>query len=323
MRFHLVTGGAGFIGSHIVEELVGRGEKVRVLDNFLTGKRENIAPFLDGVELIEGDIRDAAVCRQAVEGVDDVLHQAALPSVPRSVENPLLAHDINVNGTLNMLRASLEARVGRFVFASSSSVYGDNARLPQREGEEGSVLSPYALNKKVDELYSSLFYRLYGLKTIALRYFNVFGPRQDPLSQYAAAVPLFITRFLAGKSPTIFGDGEQSRDFTYVANVVEANLRALDAPSEAVGEAFNIACGDPTTVNALAVNIKRLTAASAEPVYAPPRPGDIRHSFADISKAGRLLGYVPVTSFRDGLAETVRWYQDRSRHEPGTPPAAI
>jgi nucleoside-diphosphate-sugar epimerase len=312
MRFHLVTGGAGFIGSHIVEEFVARGEKIRVLDNFLTGKRENIAPFLDRIELIEGDIRDPAVCRLAVEGVDDVLHQAALPSVPRSIENPVLSHDINVNGTLNMLRAALEAKVERFVFASSSSVYGDDARLPQKEGQEGNVLSPYALSKKVDEMYGSLFYKLYGLKTIALRYFNVFGPRQDPFSQYAAAVPLFITRFLAGQSPTIFGDGEQSRDFTFVANVVEANRRALDAPAEALGQVFNIACGEPMTVNTLAGDIKRLTAASADPVYAPPRPGEIRHSLADISKAGRLLGYAPVRSSRDGLAETVRWYRGRS-----------
>jgi len=211
-----------------------------------------------------------------------------------------------------MLRAALEAKAGRFVFASSSSVYGDDARLPQKEGQEGNVLSPYALGKKVDEMYGSLFYKLYGLKTIALRYFNVFGPRQDPFSQYAAAVPLFITRFLAGQSPTIFGDGEQSRDFTYVDNVVEANLRALDAPAGALGEVFNIACGEPMTVNTLAGDIKRLTAATADPVYAPARPGEIRHSLADVAKAGRLLGYAPVRSSRDGLAETVRWYQGRS-----------
>ncbi len=204
MRFHLVTGGAGFIGSHIVEELLARGERVRVLDNFLTGKRENLAPFLDRLELIEGDIREPAVCRRAVEGVDDVLHQAALPSVPRSIENPVLANEINVSGTLNMLWASREAKVKRFVFASSSAVYGDETRLPQREGQEGNVLSPYALGKKAGEMYCSLFYKLYGLGTVALRYFNVFGPRQDPLSQYAAAVPLFITRFLSGQSPTIY-----------------------------------------------------------------------------------------------------------------------
>ncbi|OGD22808.1 MAG: Vi polysaccharide biosynthesis protein VipB/TviC [Candidatus Aminicenantes bacterium RBG_16_63_16] len=312
MRFHLVTGGAGFIGSHIVEELVRRGDRVRVLDNFLTGKRDNIAPFLDRIELLEGDIRDSDACRRAVEGVDDVLHQAALPSVPRSIENPVLSHDINVNGTLNLLRASLEAKVGKFVFASSSSVYGDERRLPQIEGQEGNVLSPYALGKKVGEMYGSLFFKLYGLKTISLRYFNVFGPRQDPFSQYAAAVPLFVTKFFSGQSPTIFGDGEQSRDFTFVANVVEANLRALDAPPDASGEVFNIACGERLSVNALAAEIKRLTAATAAPVHAGPRPGEIRHSFADISKAARLLGYTPLRSLRDGLAETVQWYRGRS-----------
>lgn len=312
MKSHLVTGGAGFIGSHIVEKLAGLGEKVRVLDNFLTGKRENIAPFMDRIELVEGDIRDMAVCRRAVQGVDGVLHQAALPSVPRSIENPVLVHDINVSGTLNLLWASHEAKVRRFVFASSSSVYGDNTRLPQKEGQEGMPLSPYALGKRVGETYCSLFTRLYGLETVALRYFNIFGPRQDPFSQYAAAVPLFITKVLGGESPTIFGDGEQSRDFTYVANVVEANLRALDAPAEAAGEAFNIACGERTTVNALAREINRLAGASLDPSHADPRPGDIRHSFADITKATRLLRFAPCRSFRDGLVETVRWYQERS-----------
>jgi UDP-N-acetylglucosamine 4-epimerase len=312
MEFYLVTGGAGFIGSHIAEELVGRGQKVRILDNFLTGKRENIAPFLGSVELIEGDIRDREVCRRAVRGVDAVLHQAALPSVPRSIENPLLVHDINVTGTLNLLWAAVEARVGRFVFASSSSVFGDDPRLPQKEGQEGKPLSPYALGKRAGEMYCSLFSRLYGLETIALRYFNVFGPRQDPLSQYAAAVPLFITKTLSGEGPTIFGDGEQSRDFTFVANVVEANMRSLDAPAGAVGEAFNIACGERTTVNALAQEIGRLLGTTLDPAHVAPRPGDIRHSFADITKAGRLLRFAPRKSFREGLAETVRWYQGRN-----------
>jgi UDP-N-acetylglucosamine 4-epimerase len=312
MKFYLVTGGAGFIGSHIAEELVGRGQKVRILDNFLTGKRENIAPFLGSVELIEGDIRDREVCRRAVRGVDAILHQAALPSVPRSIENPLLVHDINVTGTLNLLWAAVEARVGRFVFASSSSVFGDDPRLPQKEGQEGKPLSPYALGKRAGEIYCSLFSRLYGLETIALRYFNVFGPRQDPLSQYAAAVPLFITKTLSGEGPTIFGDGEQSRDFTFVANVVEANMRSLDAPAGAVGEAFNIACGERTTVNALAQEIGRLLGTTLDPAHVAPRQGDIRHSFADITKAGRLLRFAPRKSFREGLAETVRWYQGRN-----------
>jgi UDP-N-acetylglucosamine 4-epimerase len=312
MKFYLVTGGAGFIGSHIAEELVGRGHRVRILDNFLTGKRENIATVLDRLELIEGDIRDLEVCRRAVRGVDGVLHQAALPSVPRSIENPLLVHDINVTGTLNLLWASLEGGVGRFVLASSSSVYGDDTRLPQKEGQEGNVLSPYAVGKRAAEMYCSLFSRLYGLQTIALRYFNVFGARQDPRSEYAAAIPLFITRALSGEGQTIFGDGEQTRDFTYVANVVEANLRSLDAPAEAAGEAFNIACGERTTVNALAQEISRLVGNNLDPAHVAPRPGDIRHSFADIRKAARLLGFVPGTGFREGLAETVRWYQGRS-----------
>ncbi len=276
MGFHLVTGGAGFIGSHIVEELLTRGERVRVLDNFLTGKRENLAPFLDRIELIEGDIREPAACRRAVDGVDDVLHQAALPSVPRSIENPVLSNEISVNGTLNMLWASREAKVKRFVFASSSSVYGDETAPAAKRGKEGNVLSPYALGKKAGEMYCSLFRKLYGLGTVALRYFNVFGPRQDPLSQYAAAVPLFVTRFLSGQGPTIFGDGEQSRDFTYVANIVEANLRALDAPEAALGEVFNIACGQPMTVNSLADEIKRLTAAAASHRCMPNRRAPAR-----------------------------------------------
>ena len=312
MRTHLVTGGAGFIGSHLVEELLARGERVRVLDNFLTGKRENIAPFLDRIELIEGDIRDPEACRRAVEGVDAVLHQAALPSVPRSIENPVLSNEINISGTLNMMWAARSAGVRRFVFASSSSVYGDEARLPQQEGREGNVLSPYALGKKTNEMYGSLFHRLYGLGTVALRYFNVFGPRQDPLSQYAAVVPLFITKFLGNESPAIFGDGEQSRDFTYVANVVEANLLAVEAPAESLGEAFNIACGRPLTVNALAAEIRRLTGATADPLHVAARTGDIRYSLADISKAARLLRYAPKRSLADGLLETVAWYRAKA-----------
>jgi nucleoside-diphosphate-sugar epimerase len=312
MGSYLVTGGAGFIGSHLVEELVRRGQRVRILDNFLTGKRENIAPFIDKIELIEGDVRDPEACRRSLQGVDGILHQAALPSVPRSIENPVLVHDINVTGTLNLLWASRDAQVKRFVFASSSSVYGDDARLPQKEGLEGRPLSPYALGKRFGESYCSLFFRLYGLETIALRYFNVFGPRQDPASQYAAAVPLFITKILSGERPLIFGDGEQSRDFTYVANVVDANLGALDAPAAAAGQAFNIACGARTTVNDLARDINGLAGVSLEPVHGEPRPGDIRHSFADITKARTLLRYAPGWSFRDGLSETVRWYKGRS-----------
>jgi nucleoside-diphosphate-sugar epimerase len=308
---YLVTGGAGFIGSHIVEELVRRGEKVRVLDNFITGKRENIAAFRDLIELIEGDIRNLKTCRQALGGVDYVLHQAALPSVPRSIEDPLLTNEINVKGTLNLLLASHEAKVKRFVFASSSSVYGDDPNLPKKEGSEGIPLSPYAASKFVGEKYCQVFSEIYGLETISLRYFNIFGPRQDAFSQYAAAIPLFITKVLANESPEIFGDGEQSRDFTYVANAVEANLRAVEAPPEASGGVFNIACGERTTVNTLAREINKLVGISRGPIYAEPRLGDIRHSFADISKARRVLGFEPKVSFRLGLKKTVAWYRKR------------
>jgi nucleoside-diphosphate-sugar epimerase len=311
MKTYLVTGGAGFIGSHIAEELVRRGEKVRVLDNFITGKRENLAPFQNFIDLIEGDIRDLETCRRALRGTDYVLHQAALPSVPRSIEEPLLAHDINVNGTLNLLVASVEAKVKKFVFASSSSVYGDDPELPKREGIEGNPLSPYAVHKLVDEKYCRVFHEIYGLETVCLRYFNVFGPRQDPASQYAAAIPLFITQMMRGERPQIFGDGEQSRDFTHVANVVEANLRAIEAPEAAGGEVFNIACGERTTVNTLAREIAGLLGVSNQPAYTDPRPGDILHSFADIDKAGRILGFDPQVGFKQGLKKAVAWYRKR------------
>jgi nucleoside-diphosphate-sugar epimerase len=311
MKTYLVTGGAGFIGSHIAEELVRRGEKVRVLDNFITGKRENLAPFQNFIDLIEGDIRDLETCRRVLRGTDYVLHQAALPSVPRSIEEPLLAHDINVNGTLNLLVASIEAKVKKFVFASSSSVYGDDPELPKREGIEGNPLSPYAVHKLVDEKYCQVFHEIYGLETVCLRYFNVFGPRQDPASQYAAAIPLFITQMMRGERPQIFGDGEQSRDFTHVANVVEANLRAIEAPETAGGEVFNIACGERTTVNTLAREIAGLLGVSNQPAYTDPRPGDILHSFADIDKAGRILGFDPQVGFKQGLKKAVAWYRKR------------
>jgi UDP-N-acetylglucosamine 4-epimerase len=311
MKTYLVTGGAGFIGSHLSEELVRRGEKVRVLDSFITGKRENLAPFRSFVELIEGDIRDLETCQRALRGVNYVFHQAALPSVPRSIHEPLLANEINVNGTLNLLVASVEAKVKRFVFASSSSVYGDDPVIPKREGSEGTQLSPYAVHKLVGEKYCRVFHDIYGLETVCLRYFNVFGPRQDPFSQYAAAIPLFINLMMAGDRPQIFGDGEQSRDFTYVANVVEGNLRALEAPEEALGEVFNIACGERTTVNALFRDIGEILGVSIQPFYADPRPGDILHSCADIEKARRMLGFEPVVGFKQGLRRTTQWYKER------------
>ena len=311
MSIYLVTGGAGFIGSHIVEELVSRGESVRVLDNFMTGKRENIAPFLDEIDLIDGDICDLAVCRAAVKGVDYVLHQAALPSVPRSVENPIITHEINATGTLNLLTAARDEGVKSFVFASSSSVYGADPRMPKVEGEEGTLLSPYAVSKLAGEKYCQVFNELFEFNAICLRYFNVFGPRQDPSSQYAAAVPLFITRMMAGKQPVIYGDGEQSRDFTFVKNIVHANLLAAKA-HKAGGEVMNVACHDQITVNTLIDKIKTKLGVAMEPIYEPPRPGDIKHSFADIGKALRLIAYEPIVSFDEGLEKTIHWYSHPS-----------
>lgn len=310
MDKYLVTGGAGFIGSNITQELVKRGHAVRVVDNFITGKKENIASFLDDIELIEGDIRDYETCRRALEGVDFVLHQAALPSVPRSIKDPLLTNEINIKGTLNLLLASRDTGVKRFVFASSSSVYGDDPNLPKKEGTLGNPLSPYALSKLVGEKYCQVFSQLYGLSTVCLRYFNIFGPWQDPLSPYAAAIPNFISRMLKGERPTIFGDGEQSRDFTYVSNVVEANILASKA-RDVSGDVFNIACGERTTVNSLALKINEILKDEISPSYDKPRPGDIRHSYADISKARKMLKYEPLVPFGEGLKETIRWHRER------------
>ena len=310
MERYLVTGGAGFIGSNIAEELVNREAEVRVIDNFLTGKRENIAAFLDKIEFIEGDIRDFEICRRALKEVDFVLHQAALPSVPRSIEDPLLTNDINIKGTLNLLLASQEAKVQKFVFASSSSVYGEDPRLPKKEDMVPKPLSPYALTKLVGEMYCQILSRLHGLSTICLRYFNIFGPRQDPFSQYAAVIPNFINITLNGENPVIFGDGEQSRDFTYVANVVEANILAAKA-QDVSGAVINIACGERTTVNSLADKINEILDGNIKPIHDKPRPGDVRHSFADIAKAKKILKYTPRISFREGLERTIRWYQER------------
>lgn len=310
MKTYLVTGGAGFIGSHIVEELVRRGERVRVLDNFLTGKRENLAPFAKAIELVEGDIRDLDTCRRAAKGADFVLHQAALPSVPRSIEDPLTSHEINLTGTLNVLVAARDARVRRVVSASSSSVYGDDPRLPKKEGQEGRTLSPYAVTKAAGERYCQVFDTVYGLETVCLRYFNIFGPRQDPHSLYSAVIPLFILKFLSGQAPTIHGDGEQSRDFTYVGNVVQANLLAAEAPG-ASGQAFNIGCGDRTTVKRLAELIRDILGSTAAATHDGDRPGDVKHSHADITRARTVLKYEPRVDFRQGLEATVRWYRDK------------
>jgi nucleoside-diphosphate-sugar epimerase len=311
MATYLVTGGAGFIGSHIAEALVERGHAVRVLDSLLTGKRENLAPFAGRVEFIKGDIRDLDTCRRAVKGTDHVLHQAALPSVPRSVEDPLLTNAINVTGTLNLLLAARDARVRSFVLASSSSVYGDEPSLPKQEGKEGKPLSPYAISKLIGEKYCEVFHGLFGLKAVALRYFNVFGPRQDPHSPYAAVIPLFITKILKGERPVIYGDGEQSRDFTYVENVVAANLAASESDA-AAGESINIACGEGMTVNGLLRAVNEVLGTKVEAVFEPARPGDVKHSTADVRKAKRLLDFEPGVTFIDGLKKTIAWYKGRS-----------
>ena len=311
MAIYLVTGGAGFIGSHIAEALAGRGDKVRVLDNLSTGKKENMAAFMDRVEFIEGDIRDIGTCRRAVEAADHVLHQAALASVPGSVADPLLTNAINVTGTLNLLLAARDAGVRSFVLASSSAVYGDDPSLPKVEGREGKPLSPYGVSKLIDEKYAEVFHVLHGMNTVALRYFNVFGARQDPRSEYAAVIPLFITKVIRGERPVIYGDGEQSRDFIHVKNVVQANIVATESRA-AAGEAVNIACGTGLTVNGLFEAVNKVLGTGVEAVYAEPRPGDIKHSVADIEKSRHLLGYEPSVTFMDGLRETVSWYKKRS-----------
>lgn len=308
-KLYLVTGGAGFIGSHIAEALVKRGERVRVLDNLMTGKRENLAHLADKLEFIEADIRDAAAARQAMEGVSIVYHEAAIPSVPRSVAEPQLNHDANVNGTFNVLMAARDAGVKRVVFAASSSAYGDTEVLPKTETMPPTPLSPYAAAKLVGELYCQTFTRVYGLETVALRYFNVFGPRQDPTSPYSGVISKFVTCLLNNEAPTIFGDGEQSRDFTYIANVVDANLRAAEAP-EAVGHVMNLGIGQRITLNQLFNELQKIIGTNLTPSYAATRAGDVRHSLADISRAEKLLGYRPLVGLAEGLKHTVDWYRE-------------
>jgi nucleoside-diphosphate-sugar epimerase len=311
MATYLVTGGAGFIGSHIAEFLAARGDSVRVLDNLSTGKKENLAGFIGRVEFIEGDIRDLDACRRAVRGVEHVLHQAALASVTGSIADPLLTNAINVTGTLNLLLSARDAGVRSFVLASSSAVYGDDPAMPKREGREGRPLSPYGTSKLVGEKYGELFHELYGMKTVALRYFNVFGPRQDPMSDYAAVIPVFITKVLRGERPVIYGDGEQSRDFIYVKSVVQANVTAAESPDTG-GEALNVASGKGLTVNALLAAVNGIVGTEIQAVHAEPRPGDIKHSVADIAKARRVMGFEPQIPFMDGLKDTVSWYRERS-----------
>jgi nucleoside-diphosphate-sugar epimerase len=307
MSFYLVTGGAGFIGSHLVEELTRRGERVRVVDDFSTGKRANLE-HVAGVELIVGDLSDPDVARRAVDGVEFVLHQAAIPSVPRSVSDPLTSHRANIDATLNVLLAARDAGVRRVVYAGSSSAYGDTPTLPKREDMPTSPLSPYALQKLVGEQYAQLFTALYGLETVTIRYFNVFGPRQDPSSPYSGVISLFISALVEGRQAVIFGDGEQTRDFTYVANVVDGVLRACHAP-HAAGQVINVATAGRVSLNHLFATLCQLLAVEATPRYDAPRAGDVRDSQADISRAATLLGYQPLVPFAEGLRRTVEWYR--------------
>lgn len=307
MAQYLVTGGAGFIGSHLVEELVRRGERVRVADSLVTGHRENLA-HVDGIEFLEGDLAAPDFARRAVRNVDFVLHQAAIPSVPRSVQDPLSSNRANVDGTLNVLLASRDAGVRRVVFAGSSSAYGDTPVLPKHEDMPVNPLSPYALQKVVGEWYLRMFTRLYGLETVTIRYFNVFGPRQDPMSPYSGVISVFATALLENRPPVIYGDGGQTRDFTYVANVVDGVLRACEAP-EANGEVINVATGGRVSLNELFETMRRLIGVDVRPVFAEPRRGDVRDSQADITKARRLLGYEPHVTFEEGLRLTVEWYR--------------
>ena len=308
----LVTGGAGFIGSNLCEAITDMGYQVRCLDNLSTGKQVNV-DFLKDREnytFIKGDIRDLDTCKKACEGVTYVLNQAAWGSVPRSIEMPLLYEEINIRGTLNMMEAARQAGVKKFVFASSSSVYGDHPVLPKTEGQEGNLLSPYALTKRVDEEYAKLYKKLYHLDTYGLRYFNVFGRRQDPDGAYAAVIPKFIRQLLHGERPTINGDGKQSRDFTYIDNVIEANLRAALAPSEAAGEAYNIAYGGREYLIDIYYDLCKALGKDVEPHFGPDRAGDIKHSNADIGKAKRLLGYEPDYDFKSGIALAIAWYKE-------------
>jgi nucleoside-diphosphate-sugar epimerase len=307
MAHYLVTGGAGFIGSHLCEELARRGETVRVVDSLITGKRANLA-HIPNVEFLEGDLADVAVATRAVRGIDYVLHQAAIPSVPRSVEDPITSNRANIDASLNLLVAARDAGVKRVVYAGSSSAYGNSPTMPKVETMPTAPLSPYALQKLVAEQYCQMFTKLYGLETVTIRYFNVFGPRQDPSSPYSGVISLFIRALCEGRRPTIYGDGEQTRDFTYVANVVDGVLRACHA-KDAAGEVINVATNGRVSLNHLFKALRDLIGANVEPIYEQPRAGDVRDSQAEISKAARLLGYQPLVTFEQGLKNTVEWYR--------------
>lgn len=302
----LVTGGAGFIGSNLVRTLLAEGYKVRVLDNFSSGKPDNLAEVINDIELVEGDIRDYWTVVKAVKGVDFVSHQAALPSVPRSVNNPLTSNAVNIDGTLNVLEAARQAGVKRFVTASSSSIYGESPELPKHEGMVPHPLSPYAITKLTNEYYCRVYWELYRFPTVSLRYFNIFGPRQDPNGDYAPVIPKFIFSLLGGRPPVVFGDGEQSRDFTYIDNCVQANLLAC-RDDRLVGGAFNVACGGQFTLNTLIAELKKILKVEQSTQYDPARPGDIKHSFAAIGKL-QAFGYKPTVSFVDGLKLTAQFF---------------
>jgi UDP-glucose 4-epimerase len=306
----LVTGGAGFIGSHLTEALLQEGHRVRVLDDFSTGKRKNLIfdKKYPSLEIIEGDIRNLAICQKALKDAEVVFHQAALPSVERSVEDPLGSNAVNAGGTLNILFSAREERVKRVIYASSSSIYGDTPTLPKHEEMPSNPLSPYALQKYIGEQYCRLFYQLYGLETVSLRYFNIFGPKQDPASIYSAVIPRFIDALLKGHPPLIFGDGEQSRDFTYIDNVVRANLLAMSA-EHLHGEAINIACGKRVSLNQLLNILKEIVGSKVSPVYEEPRKGDVKHSLADINKGKKILNYDPQVGIEMGLKKTVEFFQ--------------
>jgi len=310
MRF-LVTGGAGFIGSNIVKRLLELGEFVRVVDNFSTGRKENIEEFLGNpnFELIEGDITNLKIVKKVTQGMDFILHQAAIPSVLRSIKNPLLSNKSNINGTLNILIGARDEKIKKLVYASSSSIYGDSPKLPKQEVDPVNPISPYALTKFAGERYCQLFSKLYGLPTVCLRYFNVFGPKQNPDSEYSAVIPKFIKAILNNESPIIYGDGEQSRDFTFVDNVVEANLLAIQ--SKVSGEVINIACGQKTSLNDLVRYINHALNKDIKPIYDKPRLGDIKHSLADISKAKEKLNYIPKISLEEGLRITIEWFKKK------------
>ncbi|MFQ5825234.1 MAG: SDR family oxidoreductase [bacterium] len=307
---YLITGGAGFIGSNIVDMLLRRGETVRVLDNFSTGRRENLQQFVNGIELIEGDIRSLSTVYRAVDDVDFVLHQAALPSVPRSIADPVTTNEVNITGTLNILIAARDRGVRRVIYASSSSVYGNDPRQPKHEDMRPRPMSPYAISKLAGEVYCTVFTQLYGLETVILRYFNIFGPRQDPTSQYSAVIPKFIGLMLKNRRPTIYGDGKQTRDFTPVENIVMANLKACESDKLPEERIFNCAGGNQISVQDLVVELNHILRKDLNPLFANPRPGDVKHSYADVSRAVHYLNYKPAVQFREGLEKTVGWFSN-------------